>query len=235
METFIHPVIRVAYCDDHALIREGITSVITKRSLQLPSETIFIDIQAGDGRELLLKLETADELPDVCLIDINMPEMNGFDTVAEVRRRWPHMGIVVFTIFDLEHYIIRMIMSGANGYLIKNCKADEMINAITSVYHNGMYYPDLATMHFYNAIQNGTIGLQQITALETEMPKLVCTDLRLGEIAEKLDISVAFFEQMQQSLYRKLKINSRAGLVFFAVQAGIVPMEANTTNYITHH
>jgi len=229
------PTIRVAYADDHLVVREGISSLIERRSLLLPTETIVVEIQAENGNQLLQAIELAEKKPDVCLLDINMPEMNGFETIVELKKRWPDMGVLVFTIFDLEHYLIRMMMCGANGYLLKNCKAEEMIAAIVSIHYNGMYYPDHATMHLYNEIRKGNVKLPQISPMEMQLLKMACTDLRYEEIAEKMKVSAATVEALRSDLFKKLNVTSRVGLAMFAVQTGLVPVEVNTNGPEIHH
>ena len=229
------PTIRVAYADDHAIVREGISSLISRRSLLLPNETIVVEIQAGDGDDLLNQVENAAEKPDICLLDISMPGRNGFDTLLELKRRWPDMGVLAFTVFDIEHYLVRMMIYGANGYMLKNCSTDEMVAAILSVYHYGVYYPDSETMHLYEAIKNGQVGLPAITYKEMELLKLVCTELSWEEIADKLDVSEEAVEAYRSNLYRKLKVNTRTALAMFALQTGIVPIEINRHGNPIHY
>lgn len=229
------PTIKVAYADDHAIVREGISSLISRRSLLLPTETIVVQLQAGDGQALLTAIENAEEKPDVCLLDISMPGMNGFDTILELKRRWPEMGVLVFTVFDIEHYLVRMMIYGANGYMLKNCSTDDMVKAILSVYHHGVYYPDIETMHLYESIKRGDVGLPAITYKEMELLKLVCTDMTWSNIAERLDVSEEAVDQYRDNLYRKLRVNTRTALALFAIQTGIVPVEMNRHGNPIHY
>ncbi len=229
METTSFPTIHVAYCDDHDLIREGVSNIIYKRSLMMPVDTIVVDIQARDGVELIEKLSTAAHLPDVCMVDINMPRMNGFDTIREIRSRWPQMGVLVFTIFDLEQYVIRMIMSGANGYLVKNSGAEQLVVAIVAIHKTGMYYPDLATKHFYERIRTGQVLEPEISPAERQFLSHLAAGMRYDMVAQKMGISMLELEQLRDELSTRLRVNSRAGLVLFAVQTGIVPLEIDTS------
>jgi two-component system, NarL family, invasion response regulator UvrY len=216
-------VIRVAYADDHKVVRKGIISFINKLG------GILVDIEADNGRDLIKQIGEAVEIPDICMLDINMPEMNGFDTIVELRKKWPDIKVLVLTAFDIEIYIIRMIMYGANGYLLKSCDPDEIKNAIFSIYNNGMYYSDVITRHFFNAVRDKEIKLPNLTGREIQVLNLCCGDLSYGQIAEKIGTTTRSVEGYRDSLFKKLNTNSRVSLAMFAVQFGLVPVEIYTS------
>ena len=216
-------VIRVAYADDHKVVRKGIISFINKLG------GILVDIEADNGRDLIKQIEQAREIPDICMLDINMPEMNGFDTIVELKKKWPDIKVLVLTVFDVEIYIIRMIMYGANGYLLKSCDPDEIKNAIFSIHNSGMYYSDIVTRQFFNSVINKEIKIPNLTGREIQVLNNCCSDLSYAQIAEKIGTTTRSVEGYRDSLFKKLNTNSRVSLSMFAVQFGLVPVEIYTS------
>lgn len=213
------PVIRIAYADDHAIVRKGIISFIREMG------GIRVDFEASNGKDLIQQLENASELPDICMIDINMPGMNGFDTLVALRERWPQIRTLVLTIFDHELYIIRMILQGANGYLLKSCDPTDIKKALISIYQNGFYHSDMVSNQLIHAIKNKKIKLPHFTEKELQVLKYSCTDLSYAQIAQKMNTTSRSVEGYRDSLFKKLKVNSRVSLALYAVQSGITPME----------
>lgn len=210
------PTISIAYADDHTLVRKAIINYISE------GEHLQVDIEAENGQDLIAKLEKSPKMPDLCLIDVSMPVMNGFDALIEIKKRWPEMSTLILSVFDDELYIIRMIMSGANGYLLKNCSPGELKNAIESIYNNGYYYYSQRMRKYYKMVENKEIKLPKFTPNELEVLKYSCSDLSYGEIANKMGKTSRSIEGYRDSLFRKLNINSRVGLVIHAIKFGIV-------------
>lgn len=217
------PTIRIAYAEDHPIVRMGVVSYINS------FEGMHVDIEAEDGKTLLTALENATEFPDICLLDISMPGMNGFETIVELKRRWPELKVLVFTVFEIDTYIIRMIKYGANGYLLKSCNSEEIKRAIHAIYNTGMYYSDKVTSQFIQDIRDNVIKLPHLTEKEMQVLKYTCTDLRYTEIAEALGTTTKSVEGARDYLFKKLNVNSRTGLAMYAVQFGIVPIERNAS------
>lgn len=218
-----HTELRIAYADDHTIVRKGISALLNAMG------GLQVVIEADNGKHLIEQLERATELPDVCMLDINMPEMNGFEAIAAIRKQWPGMGILVLTVFDTEYYFIRMVMSGANGYLLKSCNPEEIRNALHTIYKNGVYYADAVARNYFQAMRNNEIKLPTLTETEERMLKLCCTDSSFSEIAEMLGMPIRTFERNKEQLFNKVGVNSRVGLAIFAVQFGLVPLELNTS------
>jgi two-component system, NarL family, invasion response regulator UvrY len=215
------PIMKIAFADDQPIVREGIRSTIARHNY------LSIIIEAKNGRELLDAIERAPELPDVCILDINMPVMNGFDTIEELKRRWPEMGVLVFTVFKNEWQLMRMMYYGANGYLLKSSGTDELCRAIVAVANNGLYYTDSEAMFLLKAIRNNQKPLPRITPKEMELLTHSCSELTYQEIAEKLNTSLPSIDGFRASLFKKLKISSRVGMVLFAVQFGLVSLNTS--------
>ncbi len=216
--------IHIAYADDHKAVRKGIISFLYGLG------GIIVDIEANNGKELIRQMEKADRLPDVCILDINMPQMDGFEALVEIKKRWQYVKVLIVTVHDTELYIMRMIRSGANGYLLKSCDPEEIKKALFTIHNNGVYFSDVITSQFFYAVQNKEIKLPNFTAREIEVLKFCCTDLSYAKIAEKMRTTSRSVEGYRDSLFKKLKVNSRVSLALYAVQFGYVPLEIKNHN-----
>lgn len=211
--------IRIAYADDHHLVRQGIIGL-----LETIGE-IEIVIETGTGDELLRQLHRVEELPDICILDISMPGMNGFEVIREIRRHWPRLKVLVLTVFAQESYVIRMIRNGANGYLSKACSGAEMRDAINGILTIGTHYSELMTAQLTRAVRNLEILVPSLTERERELLKHVVTDHTYAEIAETMETTPRSIEGLRDSLFRKLNVSSRVALALYAVQSGEVPIQ----------
>lgn len=126
-------IIRVAIIDDHDALRSGICQFLGEFGFR----TIF---EAENGQVALEKLENSSILPDVCIVDINMPVMNGFETAKNLHERYPGIKILAFSIYDEEDDVIGMLRNGAKGYILKGADPEELKKAIETVYNNGSYF-----------------------------------------------------------------------------------------------
>ena len=212
-------VITIAYADDHKIVRQGIIEFINGFG------GMRVDIEASNGRELIDSIEKTPSLPDVCILDISMPVMNGFEAAIEIRKRWPSIKLLALTMFHEDIYIIRMLLCGATGYLVKNCDPEEVKKAIIAVYNNGAYFSDAPTRNLFNAVRNGHVKLPNITAKESELLKHFCTELSYAEIAAKVGTTARSVEGHRDSLFKKFNTNSRVTLAILAIQFGFVPLE----------
>jgi two-component system invasion response regulator UvrY len=213
--------IHIAYADDHDLVRIGISSIINT------FENFQVDFQATNGKDLINKLEIAKTLPNICLLDINMPVMNGFDTLVAIKSRWPEMKVLILTVCDIEMYIIRTILNGANGYVIKESKPEELKKAMLAIYTNGYYYSETVSGHFFKSVLSKEKKLTAFTATEVEVLKFSCTDLSYPQIAEKMKKTTRSIESHKERLFDKLQIHSRQSLVMKAIELGYIPLQLN--------
>lgn len=215
------PILKVAYAEMHIAVRKGIISLLEK------SGDIKFILEASKGNELLNLLERTKELPDLCILDVNLPELNGFDTVVEIKKRWPNVGILILTSFSNDMYIHRMILNGANGYLTKTSSPEEIKEALFTIHRDGLYFTTTITKSYFRSIQSNTIKIQEFTDRELQVLKYSCTDLSYEEIAAKMNTTKRSVEGYRDSLFKKLNLNSRVSLAIFAIKYGLVPMEIN--------
>lgn len=217
---------RIGLADDQLLFRQGLASLIgsiTEHELMLES---------SDGAECLEKLSSLDILPDILLMDMEMPGMNGIELNGVLQKKYPAIRVIVLSVHANERLIARMIESGACGYLVKNCDREELLTAIASVMTTGYYI----NLNVLKAIQqagakklsriknSGHIDIE-ISEREKEILGLICQEYSNAEIAEKLYISVRTVEGHRNNLLAKTGCKNTAGLVVFALKnqlAGIV-------------
>jgi len=211
-------IINVALVDDQVLFREGIASLIKNEA------GFVLTIEADNGLDFLSKLKAMDELPDILLMDMEMPGMDGMQLNDELRKTFPSIKVIVLSVHAGERLMARMIHAGACGYLLKNCNKEELLNAILSVFNNGFYI----TPGVLKAIQSPAANAKGITNIqsipidisqrEKEVLQLICEEFSNAEIAEKLFISVRTVDGHRNNLLAKTGCHNTAGLVLFAVK-----------------
>lgn len=214
--------IRIAIADDQQLFRQGLAALINDAAgLELVAE-------ADNGRVLLEQIKALPDPPDVALIDMNMPGLNGVELNEILHKQYPSVKTIVLTVYDQERFITRMIEAGASGYLLKNCDAGELVNAIHTVYKTGFYLNNgtlkamqNASLHRDRNIRNINNIPIELTAREKEVLQLICGEYTNGEIGERLFISARTVEGHRNNLLAKTGCRNTAGLVIFAVKYGI--------------
>jgi len=209
--------ITVAIADDHTILRKGVIELINSFG---PFKVV---IDAVNGKDLIEQLEAATTLPHVCVMDINMPELNGYETAAILKQRWPAIKILALSMYSNEYSIIKMLRNGAHGYILKETDPSELQEAILSIYHHSYYHSELVSgrmMSKVKAHENTELG---ISDRELEFLTLCATDLTYKEIAEVMNLSPRTVEGYRDSLFNKLNVRSRPGLVVFANKMGLNP------------
>ncbi|PSK94200.1 response regulator transcription factor [Taibaiella chishuiensis] len=214
--------LNIGLVDDHTLFRKGIISLIQMACTQ-PVQILF---EAGSGLELQ-EMISQDRMPDVIIMDINMPDMNGFDSVLWLKETYPGIPVLVLTMMDKEEYIIRMLKLGIRGYLSKDVEPKELGEAITAVSGNGYYYTDFITGRLISTLQqydeHGR-NLSPLNERETEFLRLACSEYTYHEIAGMMHLSPKTVDGYRKALFEKLSVKNRVGLALYAVKHGIVEL-----------
>lgn len=212
--------IRVAIADDHTLIRRGICSMI--------ESFLGFDItaEADDGSELIKKISGLETLPDICILDVSMKNLNGFDTLAAIKQEWPGIKVLMLTMYSSRFNITRAFKLGATGYLLKDSDPSELRDALRKLYRNEIYLSRQISYDVLRNIKNENQLVPKFTEREMEFLALCCTDLTYAEIAEHMGISQRTVESYRDSLFLKLEVTSRSrsGLVIRALQNGMIPL-----------
>lgn len=212
------PEILIALADDHAILRAGLAGIVNS----MPGLRIVIDVD--NGQQLLDRLKTADPLPQVCILDINMPVLNGYETAAAIRSRYAGMNILALSMYDSEFNIIKMLRAGAQGYLLKNVSPSELQRAIVDVVSHGFYHSDLVTGRMRRILNDRKNGKTELNENEEQFLALCCSELTYKEIAEKMNKSPRTIDGYREDIFQKLSITSRTGLVLYALKTGIAQM-----------
>ncbi|TRX35519.1 response regulator transcription factor [Flavobacterium sp. ZT3R18] len=209
--------INIAIAEDQVLFRKGIISLLTTFN------DVKVCIESGNGEELLDKLSMSSEVISICLIDLNMPILNGIETMKQVRKLYPSIKNIILTIHEEEKYIHKLIEEGANAYLAKNTEPDELEKALHAVINQDYYFNDASIKAMHNNLQgkkNKFIHTASIdlTRREKEILHLICQEFTSQEIAQKLFISDSTVNGHRNNLLLKIGCKNTAGLVLFAVK-----------------
>ncbi|WP_118976424.1 response regulator transcription factor [Taibaiella koreensis] len=214
----------IAYAEDHAVVRQGIIALLCADS------DIEVTIEAADGLQLITQLRMAATLPDICLIDIHMPHMDGFESIAVIKREWPDMKVLVLTALTEEIYILRMIRAGANGFLLKGADIAEIRKALFAVAASGKYYSGAFSRYLHNAMEDKLVKIPVLTQKELEVLRLSVSDLSYPEIAATLNASVRSIQGIRDNLFKKMEVHNRASLVVKAIKMGFLTLQEVATS-----
>lgn len=210
----------IVLTDDHSLLRNGLASLVK----DLGHTVLF---EADNGKDFISKLDTK-QLPDIILLDINMPEMDGYETAQWIKTNHPDVKVLALSMYDNETSIIRMLKCGARGYILKDSEPAELKAAIHALMDKGFYYSDLVSgklMHAINKMDDESGDLKSLVPLndrETDFLKYSCTELTYKEIADKMFVSPRTIDGYRDALFEKLHVKTRVGLVMYAIKNGIV-------------
>jgi two-component system, NarL family, invasion response regulator UvrY len=214
------PIYKVAIADDHVLLRDALATLINGFD---PFQVIGV---AANGKELVQLMEKGN-LPQIVILDLNMPEMDGYETARWLQKNHPAVMIIILTMFDSEIALIRLLQAGVRGFLKKDVHPDELKTAMLSVADNGYYYSNqttgkLAGFFQKNYNSQSSIDRALLNEREIEFIKLASTDMTYKEIAHNMHITPRAIDGYRDSLFDKLEVKSRVGLAIFAVKHGIV-------------
>ena len=215
--------IRIAIADDHNLFRKGLRSMIED------FENMKLVIEAPNGKELMDQMEG--RRIDVVLLDIRMPEMDGYETASRLKAMYPKVKIIVISMMNDEKNILRLIEMGVNGYLFKNADIDELEKAIRIVMQNDYYFNDRVAKSLTSRLAQKTQrrkSIQEKTDLserEWEVLKLICLEFNNDEIAKKMYLSKRTIEGYKHRIMAKTGARSLVGMIKFALRSEIIPGE----------
>lgn len=219
--------IKIAIADDETLFREGVIGL-----LETEADLTFL-FEAGNGLQLLDKLDGfKNNLPDVVLMDLKMPEMNGVECTRAIRKKYPDVKIIALSSYYSKSFILNMVDAGGVAYLAKDCKKEEFLETIRKVYSKGYYYDDVVMelinenmLHGSRASVKSTFDKLYLTKKEKEVLALICAQYTTQEIAEKLFISPRTVDGHRNNLLNKTDCKNTAGLVVYAIQNNIIDID----------
>lgn len=205
-------IIPIAIVDDHTLFRQGVAGLLKE------FEELEIVFEAGNGKEMMERLNPH-KLPKVILMDINMPVIDGAEATKWVRVNFPGIHVLALSMFDDDETIIKMVKCGACGYVLKESKPSDLFNAIKIVSQKGLYLNDLISGKLMRSID--TIENVTFTKREFEFIILCCSELNYKEMGDKMFVSHRTVENYRESLFQKLHLKTRVGLVLYAIKNGL--------------
>lgn len=220
------PLQKIAMIDDHNLLRNGLANIINA------FDGFRVTLQASNGREFIEKLDSH-EVPDIVLLDINMSVMNGYETAAWIRTHLPQVKVLVLSMLDTDYAFIRMLKLGARGFLIKDSHPDQFFKALVEIRDKGIYMNEILSPRmaadrlkkdYSQVIDAAPDPLSRLTEKEIEFLRLACTEMTYREIAGAMGISHRTVDGYRDTLFTKLGVCTRVGLVLYSIKNGIVLM-----------
>lgn len=210
--------ISIAIVDDHALFRSGVSTLISE------FEEIHVLFEASNGRDLQQKL-SADNLPDIILMDITMPGMDGYEATKWVTTLYPQICVLALSMFDDERSIINMLKAGACGYLLKESNASDLLEAIKITKEKGLFINENVSGRMLVSLRHDSKAAAaevKPTQREMEFLQYCSTELTYKEIADKMHVSPRTIDSYRESLFSKLNIKSRTGLVVYGIRNSLI-------------
>jgi DNA-binding NarL/FixJ family response regulator len=221
--TAVHTRIRVLIADDHTILREGIRLLLSSQP------DIEVVGEASDGRDAYFKVEEL--LPDVVLMDIGMPVLNGLDSTQQIRRTFPNTKVLILTQHDNDEYVYRILQAGASGYVLKRAAGAELVSAIRGVDRgNAFLYPSMAKDLLNDYLKRAEAGQEKasydgLTERERQVLKMIADGCTNQQIADLLCLSVKTVQAHRGHLMEKLNMHDRTELVKYAIRKGIIKVE----------
>ncbi|MCJ8210444.1 response regulator transcription factor [Mucilaginibacter sp. RS28] len=205
--------IQVAVVDDHTLFRNGVAALLNEL------DDIKVIFEAGNGLQMQQQIANG-LLPQVILMDINMPVKNGYESARWVAENHPQIKVLALSMFEDDEAVIQMIRNGAKGYLLKESKPRELQEAIRTVHQKGIYLNEMVSGKLLRSVHQEGFA-PALTEREIDFLKLCCSELTYKEIADKMFVSPRTVDNYRDALFQKLNIKSRTGLVLYAIQNNI--------------
>jgi DNA-binding NarL/FixJ family response regulator len=212
--------IDIVITDDHKLFRKGIAALL--EDLEMVNKIY----EAGNGEELLRLLKETKPLPDLILLDLNMPEMDGFEATKKLKKQFPEVKIIILTMEDDEQFILHLVNEGVNGYLNKSADTDEVELAIEKVMKMDFYFPDeISKLIFSNLKKFGKSKIKkkiEFSNQEKRVLELLCHEKTTTEIAEEMELGKRTIESYRKNMLEKTGARNMAGLIIYAMKNKVV-------------
>lgn len=212
--------IKIAMVDDHILLRNALSNMINNTG----KCTVLYEV--SNGKELIEKLNSSAK-PDIVILDLNMPIMNGQETAEYLQKNHPDIKVLMLTMYDSELALIRLLKAGVKGFMKKDIHPTELLSAIESVYEHGYYYSShtsskLASLFMDSDDKSKSFERIMMSELELKFMKLVCSEMTYKEIASELKMNPRAIDGMRDTLFTRLDVKSRVGLAMYSIKHGIV-------------
>lgn len=218
------PPVKIALVDDHNLFRKGLITLIGLAD----KHNYLVVLEAESGKDMIRKLDKK-ALPDILILDIDMPDMDGFETMLWLKNNHPNISVLVVSMVESEEAITRMMRLGVKGYLSKDIEVEDIHQALQAIYNKGFYYTDFLTGKLIESLQSDRVTkegdisdnssiIHKISENELKFIKLACSDLTYDQIAEKMFLSPKTIDSYRSALFTRFAIKNRPGLILFAIK-----------------
>jgi DNA-binding NarL/FixJ family response regulator len=213
----------VSVVDDHTMFRKGLIQLLGI----FPEYKVLFE--AGNGKDFIANLKPH-SLPDIVLLDIAMPEMDGYETMRWLHSNYPEIKTLALSSMDSELSIIRMIKEGARGYILKDSDTNELKLALKELMENGYYYNEIVSKKLVRSVNSfihnkrGDSLLLKFSDREMKFLKLACSEKTYKQIASEMFLSERTIDGYRESLFKKLNVNTRVGLVIYAIKNSLVQL-----------
>jgi two-component system, NarL family, invasion response regulator UvrY len=211
--------IQVGIVDDHSLLRKALAKLIGS------FENYTVLFEGDNGKDLKTKITAQSVIPDIILLDVNMPDMDGYETVRWIHKTHPQIKVLALSMFSDENTIIRMLRLGAKGYILKNIEPEELKQALDSIMQKDFYLSEYISGKIISGLHKDLGNPEDPIVLndkEKEFLRLVCSELSYKDIADKMFISPRTVDNYRNTLFEKLKVRTRVGLVMFAIKNSLI-------------
>ncbi len=214
--------IKVAIADDHKIFRSGVINTL------IPYDNINVIFEADDGQHLLDLMNQ--QQPDVILMDLKMPNMDGIEATVKVKAQYPDVKVIILTMYEDDNFIVHLVENGANAYLLKNAEPEEIYEAICTTFDKGFYFNENVNLALLKKVLHKTKqqikptlkNEVQLNDRELEVLKLICNEQTTQEISEQIFLSPRTVEGIRQKLLEKLNVKNSVGIVLYAFRNGLI-------------
>ena len=207
---------QVYIIDDHVLFTNSLKMLIEQ------SGRYKVMFCGSNGKDLMFKLNSKPSPePDIILLDVNMPVMNGLETMDWLSKNYPHIPVLILTMQDDQHVMLEMVKYGAKGYLLKDITPEILTKALDDILKFGFFHSDKMTKLLLGAIQKKYPDQIDLKEREIDFLKWICTEKTYKEIADRMFLSPKTIDGYREALFEKLEVKSRVGLVLYAIKHGI--------------
>jgi DNA-binding NarL/FixJ family response regulator len=207
--------IKIIIVDDHLLFSQSLSFLIGS------FEEFDVIGNYNNGKEFVNSYNFLAEKPDIVLLDVNMPIMDGIETMQWIKANHPEQKVIALSVNDDEETVMKMITNGAKGYLLKDTHPKHFQEALLEVFHKGFYYTEMVSGFLINKLGNNDAKIT-LKEREIEFIKLACTEKTYKEIADGMCLSPKTIDGYRENLFQKLEIKTRIGLVLYAIKHKIV-------------
>ncbi|HPK10852.1 MAG TPA: response regulator transcription factor [Saprospiraceae bacterium] len=207
---------KIAIVDDHKLFATALAELVSQ------NENYEIFGIYHNGEDMKNKLRHSPTLPDLILMDVNMPKMNGKESTEWLKNNLPKIKVLALSMNNSENDIIAMLRAGAKGYILKDVTPDELHDAMICILENGYYNNELSSKAMHQMILGKPDILAQLKDRELELLNHVCSEMTYKEIAEIMNLSPKTVDGYREELFQKLHVKSRIGLVLFAIKNNLI-------------